>query len=77
MNPSSAELATALSMSSFENLQAEEKSSGFRERPEAATAGFFRAGKAEQWREVLTPAQVDGIVTGHRLQMEKFGYLPL
>lgn len=77
MNPSSAELATALSMSSFENLQAEEKSSGFRERPEAATAGFFRAGKAEQWREVLTPAQVDGIVAGHRLQMEKFGYLPL
>jgi hypothetical protein len=77
MNPSPAEVQTALDMSSFENLQAEEKSSGFRERPEAATAGFFRAGKDDQWRDVLTPAQVEQIVGSHRIQMEKFGYWPL
>ena len=76
MNPSAAELQTALDLSSFENLQAEEKEAGFRERPEAASANFFRAGKADQWREVLTPVQIEQIVTKHRDQMERFGYLP-
>jgi len=76
MNPSAAELDSALDMSSFERLQAEEKEGGFRERPEAATANFFRAGKTDQWREVLTPSQVDQIVTKHHAQMERFGYLP-
>ncbi len=76
MNPSASELESALEMSSFENLQAQEQEAGFRERPEAATASFFRSGKTDQWREVLTPGQVDQVVTGHRAQMEHFGYLP-
>jgi hypothetical protein len=76
MNPSADELQQALDLSSFENLQAEEKEAGFRERPEAATANFFRAGKADQWRDVLTTAQIEQIVSGHRTQMERFAYLP-
>jgi hypothetical protein len=77
MKPSATELQTALDLSSFENLQAEEKTFGFRERPEGATENFFRAGKADQWRDVLTPVQVEQIVASHRMQMEKFGYWPL
>jgi len=76
MNPSADELQQALDLSSFENLQAEEKEAGFRERPEAATANFFRAGKADQWRDVLTSAQIEQIVSSHRTQMQRFGYLP-
>ncbi|MDG4897855.1 sulfotransferase domain-containing protein [Mesorhizobium sp. WSM4976] len=76
MNPSSAELDSALEMSSFESLQAQEKEEGFRERPEAATANFFRSGKSDQWRDVLTASQIDQIVTKHAAQMKRFGYLP-
>ena len=39
-------------------------------------AAFFREGKAEQWRKILTPAQVAAIVGAHREQMARFGYVP-
>jgi hypothetical protein len=37
----------------------------------------FRDGRAGQWKEVLTPAQVQRIVDAHGEQMQRFGYLPL
>jgi hypothetical protein len=70
-------LARAIERSSFARLQAQEREKGFRERPPTADQSFFREGRAGQWREVLTPAQVDRVVRDHGEQMRHFGYLPL
>jgi hypothetical protein len=69
------QLAEAISRSSFETLRAQEEQDGFRERPDKAER-FFREGRAGQWREVLTPQQVDRVVRDHGEQMARFGYLP-
>ena len=74
--PSDQELATAIDRSSFEKLREQEEKAGFRERPEKAER-FFRDGRAGQWKEVLTPAQIQRIVDAHKEQMERFGYLPI
>lgn len=37
---------------------------------------IFRAGKAEQWRDVLSDQQVRRIVNRQAKQMERFGYIP-
>ena len=37
---------------------------------------FFREGRSEQWRDVLTPEQVRRIISDHYEQMERFGYIP-
>ena len=74
--PSEQELAEAIDRSSFEKLKEQEEKAGFRERPEKAER-FFRDGRAGQWKEVLTSAQVARIVEVHKEQMERFGYLPI
>ncbi len=74
--PSDEQLADAIDRSSFERLREQEEKEGFRERPEGAER-FFREGRAGQWKEVLTPAQVQRIVDAHGEQMQRFGYLPL
>ncbi len=71
------QLAKAIERSSFARLQAQENEKGFRERPPQADRNFFREGRAGQWKETLTPAQVDRIVQDHGEQMQRFGYLPL
>ncbi len=73
--PTQAQLAQAIDQSSFENLRAQEEADGFRERPEKADR-FFREGRADQWKDVLTPEQVARIVEDHGEQMARFGYLP-
>ena len=65
----------AIRLSSFKVLKEQERHSGFRERPEGVPA-FFREGKAEQWKKILTPEQVSAIVGTHREQMARFGYVP-
>jgi Sulfotransferase domain len=70
------QIAKAIARSSFKNLQEQEKEGGFRERPEKASASFFREGRAGQWKDVLTKTQVDRIVKDHGAQMMRFGYLP-
>ena len=65
----------ALEFSSFQNLQRQEQARGFRERPAAATGSFFREGRAGQWRESLTTAQVDQIIHDHGAVMRRLGYL--
>jgi hypothetical protein len=70
------QLQTAVEHSSFARLQAQERKSGFRERPPTADGNFFREGRAGQWKDVLTPAQVDRMVRYHGEQMRRFGYLP-
>jgi hypothetical protein len=75
LNPTAAELRLAIERSSFDSLKDRESQEGFKERPEHAER-FFREGRAGQWKEILTPQQVDAIVSKHSEQMMKFGYLP-
>jgi hypothetical protein len=75
LNPIPAELKLAIERSSFEAVQAQEDKEGFREKPEHADR-FFREGRAGQWKNVLSPQQVNTVVSAHREQMERFGYLP-
>ena len=65
----------AAELSSFSRLQAAEAAGGFLEKPPDAER-FFREGRAGQWRDVLTPAQVSRIVADHGEQMARFSYLP-
>lgn len=69
-----AHLAQAVAATSFASLKAKEAAQGFRERPSDATAPFFREGRAGGWKDVLTPAQADAIVTAHGDMMRQFGY---
>lgn len=69
------QLREAVERSSFEALQDQEELLGFDEKPEKAER-FFREGRAGQWKELLTPAQIDRIVCDHGEQMARFGYLP-
>ena len=73
LNPPRERLEKAVKLSSFKVLQAQERKKGFVERPSWAPA-FFREGKAEQWKKLLTPAQQDLIKQHHGEQMERFGY---
>ena len=65
----------AIRLSSFTVLKEQERRQGFRERPSAMEA-FFREGKAGQWKKVLTKEQVAAVVSAHREQMARFGYVP-
>jgi hypothetical protein len=64
----------ALQFSEFEVLQAQEKENGFMEKAPVDDL-FFRNGRAGQWRDRLTPAQVDRIIKDHGDVMRRFGYL--
>ena len=76
-DPTRRELERAIERSSFARLQAQEKQKGFRERPPTAAQNFFREGRAGQWKDVMTPAQIDRVVRDHGEQMRRFNYLPL
>jgi hypothetical protein len=75
LSPSKAELARAIEASSFDRLREMEEAAGFFEKPEKAER-FFRKGKVDEWRDVLSDDQVRRIVTAHRDQMARFGYVP-
>lgn len=66
-------IAKAIRFSDFRELSRQEQERGFQERPRHAPS-FFRAGKSGGWRELLTPAQVERIVTDHGAVMRRFGY---
>jgi aryl sulfotransferase len=65
----------AVDACSFDKLKAHEREHGFIERPNKATAPFFREGKAGGWKNVLTSAQVEKIERAHGEMMAKLGYL--
>lgn len=65
----------AIEHASFDNLRRQEQKQGFSEKP-AHQKAFFRKGTAGQWRHELTPRQVATVVSDHREQMARFGYLP-
>jgi aryl sulfotransferase len=66
-------IALAVESTSFGSLQAQERAVGFIEKPRRAAA-FFREGKADGWREVLTPEQIGRIVGSHGTMMRRLGY---
>lgn len=73
MDVTDAQIAAAVEESSFENLKAVEERAGFAERPPQAKA-FFRSGRAGEWRDRLSEAQVAKIVTANHELMKRFGY---
>lgn len=75
LKPSSERLERAIRNSSFKALKEIEQKKGFKERSKKAES-FFREGRAEQWREVLTPDQVRRVIADHHEQMARFGYIP-
>ncbi len=76
LKPPRQRLERAIELSSFNSLRTQEESSGFREKSPFADK-FFREGKAGQWRELLSDAQIEKVVAVHKEQMERFGYWPL
>jgi hypothetical protein len=68
-------LQRAIRNSSFKELKAQEESRGFREASKKASS-FFREGRAEQWRDKLSPEQVRRVIGDHKREMQRFGYIP-
>lgn len=68
------EIQKAIELSSFEELQRQEKEKGFKEKS-AASEAFFRKGKIGSWREELNPEQVKRIISDHGAVMKRLGYL--
>jgi len=64
----------AILFSSFEELQKQEQSKGFRERLPRAK-NFFRKGRIGSWREALNPAQTARLIADHSEVMRQWGYL--
>ena len=68
-------LRRAIHFSSFPELRKQEQQRGFIERSPNSKR-FFRAGRKNQWRTVLSHDQVGLVVDAHREQMRRFKYLP-
>ncbi len=67
------DLQGVLDACSFERLQKKESEHGFNEKPKGAKQ-FFRQGKTDQWRDLLTERQIDAIIDANHDQMKRFGY---
>ncbi len=70
-----ARIERAVKHASFAALSGMEKRDGFVEVP-IKGKHFFRAGRANQWREALSHEQVQRIVAAHRETMTEFRYVP-
>ena len=68
-------LQRAIRFSSFKELAAQEKASGFIERTPVQKQ-FFRSGKSGAWKNKLSKNQVKRIIAIHAGQMVRFDYLP-
>lgn len=67
-------LEKAIAFSRFEELQAQEERTGFREKVPRAKS-FFRKGEVGSWREALSPEQAQRVIAAHATVMRRFGYL--
>jgi hypothetical protein len=73
-NPSDEQIEEAIELSSFKRLSEIEKEASFRERSHNALR-FFRVGRAGQWQDVLSEAQIERIVSVNHRYMRRFGYM--
>ena len=71
---SSQRIEQALAYARIERLQALEQTSGFSEKP-AKTKHFFRKGIVGDWKNTLSPIQIDSIIQDHEKTMRTYGYL--
>ena len=70
-----ARVERAIKHTTFQTLSTLEKRDGFVEAVDEKTRFFFK-GRANQWREALSRAQVERVVHDHREQMQRFKYVP-
>jgi len=68
------QILKALELSSFEELQRQEKEDGFKEKSPSSDM-FFRKGEVGSWREELTEKQAGQVIHDHGEVMRHFGYL--
>lgn len=68
-------VARAVKHASFQTLAALERQRGFVEAVDEKTRFFFK-GRANQWREALSHEQVTQVLHDHRVQMQRFRYVP-
>ncbi len=73
LGQSTQDIARAIAATDFARLAAQEAERGFRERP-AGMERFFRAGRAGQWRDALSPLQLARIEQDHGVVMRRLGY---
>jgi len=66
-------IAAAVEAAAFPRLQAQERAAGFIEKPSRSPV-FFREGRVDGWRQVLTAAQAKRIVTAHGGVMRRCNY---
>jgi len=66
-------IAATVEASSFARLQAQERTTGFIEKPIQAAA-FFREGSIDGWRRTLLPEQTARIVDANEAVMRRLGY---
>jgi hypothetical protein len=70
-----ARIERAIRHASFPTLAGQERRDGFVEVP-IKGKHFFRSGRANQWRDVLSREQIGRIVEAQREQMARFRYIP-
>lgn len=70
-----ARIDRAIRHSAFQSLASMEKKHGFVEASDKA-GRFFRKGRVNEWRDVLTRQQAMRVIDAHREQMQRFGYVP-
>jgi aryl sulfotransferase len=66
-------IAATVEAASFARLQAQERATGFIEKPIQAAA-FFREGSIDGWRRTLLPEQAARIVDANEAVMRRLGY---
>jgi hypothetical protein len=66
-------IAAAVEAAAFPRLQAQERAAGFIEKPSRSPV-FFREGRVDGWRQVLTAEQATRIVAAHGAVMRRCNY---
>ncbi len=66
-------LQQAVEFSEFKKLQKQEQESHFKEKPMEAES-FFRSGKSNAWKEVLTEKQIQVLRENHKEVMQELSY---
>ena len=72
INNKEIKIKNIIESTSFESMQKMEKNDGFNE---ATYGSFFRKGKAQQWKSILTKDQIKIIENEFKNLMYEFGYL--